>query len=109
MASSLVVVISYSDIVPVSSKEFLDIQVTLECRVTLNTNVGSYRENHKEFIKNNVLILKSQQRFISEKHNVFTEEDNKITLIANNGKRLQSIHLIETHEYGTRKDLVFRK
>ena len=27
-----------------------------------------------EYIKNNKLILKTQQRFTSEKHNVFTEE-----------------------------------
>ena len=36
-------------------------------------DVGSLRENHKEFI-----ILKSQQIFRSEKHNVFIEEVNKI-------------------------------
>ena len=30
------------------------------------------KESHSEFIKNK-LILKSQQRFTSEKHNVFTE------------------------------------
>ena len=31
----------------------------------------------KEFVKNNKLILKTQQRFKSERHNVFTEEINK--------------------------------
>ena len=30
----------YSDIVPVSSKEFLDIQATIECRFTLKTMRG---------------------------------------------------------------------
>ena len=34
----------------------------------------------KEFIKDNKLILKAQQRVKSEKHNVFTEEINKIAL-----------------------------
>ena len=33
-------------------------------------------------------ILKSQQRFRSEKYNVFTEEVNKITLSTNNDKRI---------------------
>ena len=47
-------------------------------------NVDSYRENHKEFIKNSRLIVKSQQRFRSKKHNVFIEEVNKIALSANN-------------------------
>ena len=34
-------------------------------------NVNILRENHKEFIKNSKFILKSQQRFRSQKHNVF--------------------------------------
>ena len=34
----------------------------------------SLKKDHKEFIKNNKLILKTQQRFKSEGHNVFTEE-----------------------------------
>ena len=37
--------------------------------------------------KNNRLILKSQQRFKSKKHNVFTEAVNKIALSANNDKK----------------------
>ena len=39
------------------------------------------KRNHKEFIKNNKLILKIQQGFKSETHNVFTEEMDKIDLI----------------------------
>ena len=31
-------------------------------------------------MRNNKSILKTQQRFKSERHNVFTEEINKITL-----------------------------
>ena len=42
-------------------------------------NTGSLRENHNEFMKNNRLLLKTQQRFKSERHNVFTEEINKIS------------------------------
>ena len=34
----------------------------------------------KQFIKNNKSILKTQQRFKSERHNVFTEKINKIAL-----------------------------
>ena len=48
-------------------------------------------ESHKEFIKNNKLILKSKQRFRSEKHNVFTEKVNKIALSAKDDKRIESI------------------
>ena len=42
-------------------------------------------------------------------HNVFTEEVNKVALNANNSKRRQSIDSIETHAYGTSKDLVHKK
>ena len=52
------------------------------------------RENHKEFIKDNKLMLRSQQRYRSEKYNVFTEEVNKIALSSNDDKRIQSIDLI---------------
>ena len=39
-----------------------------------------WKKIKKEFIKNNKLILQTQQRFWSEKHNDSTEEINKITL-----------------------------
>ena len=45
------------------------------------------RENHKKFLKNNKLILKSQQKCRSEKHNVFTEEVNKIALTVYSDKK----------------------
>ena len=64
------------------------------------------QENHKELIKINKLILKPQQRFRSNKHNVFTEEVNKIALSANNDKRIQSANSIETYLYGTTENLV---
>ena len=56
--------------------------------------VNSLLENHKEFIKNNTLILKSQQRFRSEKYNVFTEEVNKIPLSAKDDKRTQLVNSV---------------
>ena len=59
-------------------------------------DVNSLKEDHKEFIKNNRLILKTQQRFTSEKHNVYTEEINKIALSSNDDKRIQSIDSIVT-------------
>ena len=66
-------------------------------------------ENHKAFIKNNKSILKVKQRFKSERHNVFTEEINKIALNSNDDKRMQSIDSIDTYAYGTSKDLVSNK
>ena len=49
----------------------------------------------KNLWKNNKSILKTQQRFISEKHNIFTEEINKIALSSDDDKRMQSIDSIE--------------
>ena len=60
-------------------------------------------------MKNNKSILKIQQRFKSERHNVFTEEIGKIPLSSNENKRMQSIDSIETYTYGTSKDLVSDK
>ena len=51
----------------------------------------------KEFIKKNKSILKIQERFKSERHNVFTEEMNKIALSSNDDKRIQSIYSTETY------------
>ena len=71
-------------------------------------NVDSLKEDKKEFIKNR-LILKTQQKFKSERHTVFTEEINKIALSSNDDKRMQSIDSIETHAYGMSKDILCKK
>ena len=65
-----------------------------------------YVDNIKEFIKNNKSILKIQQRFKSERYNVFTEEINNIVFSSNDVKRMQSIDLIETYACGTSTVLV---
>ena len=53
------------------------------------TEVDSLKEDQKGLIKNNNLLLKTQQRFRIEKHNVFTEEINKIASCSINDKRMQ--------------------
>ena len=50
---------------------------------------------------NNEIVLKSQQRFKSEAHNVYTEEINKIALSSNGDKRLQSFDRITSYPYGS--------
>ena len=50
-----------------------------------------------------------QQRFKSERHNVFTEEINKIALSSNDDKRTQSINSVEINAYGTRKYLKYKR
>ena len=57
--------------------------------------------NYKDCLLNNEIILKSQQRFKSERHNVYTEEINKIALSSNDDKRLQTYDRITSYPYGT--------
>ena len=57
-------------------------------------------------MKGNKLVLKTQQRFKSDGHNVFTEEIDKIAFSSNDNKRMQSVDSIETYAYGMSKDLV---
>ena len=45
------------------------------------------------------LILQTQQRLKCESHNVFSEEFNKIALISNDDKRMESIGSIETYAH----------
>ena len=54
-------------------------------------------------------MLQTQQRFKSERHNVFNEIIINIALSSNDDKRMQSIGSIEIYAYGTRKDLVTEK
>ena len=75
----------------------------------LETNVYSLKKDHKEFMKNNKSILKTQQKFKSERRNVFTEKNNKIALSSDDDKRMQSIDLLKSYAYGTIKDLVSAK
>ena len=45
-----------------------------------------FNEDKREFVKNNKLILKTQVSK-SERHNIFTEEINKIALSSNDDKK----------------------
>ena len=79
-------------------------------------NKINYREKNnigidsiKEFIKNNESLLKIQQRFKSERYDVFTKETNKIALSSNDDKSIQSIDSIERYAYRTSKDLASHK
>ena len=64
-----------------------------------------YKRKHKELIRNNESILKTQQSLKRERKNGFTEEINKIALSLNHDKRMQSSDSIETCAYGTSKHL----
>ena len=57
-------------------------------------------DDYKKCLLNDELILKSQQRFISKKHDVYTENINKIALSNNDDKRIVSSNKISSYPYG---------
>ena len=57
--------------------------------------------DYKDCLLKNEIILKSHQRFKIEKHDVYTEEVNKIALSNNDDKRLQTFDRITSYPYGT--------
>ena len=57
--------------------------------------------NYEDYLLSNEIILKSQQRFECEAHNVYTEEINKTALSSNDDKILQTFDRITSYPYGT--------
>ena len=55
---------------------------------------------YKDCLLNNKIMLKSQQRFKSERHDVYTQEVNKIALSSNDDKRLQTFNRSTSYPYG---------
>ena len=56
-------------------------------------------ENYKKCSQNNEIILKSQQRFKCEAHNMYDEEINNIVISSNNYKILQTFDRITSYPY----------
>ena len=55
--------------------------------------------DYKKCLLNDEIILKSQQRFISKKHDVYTEDINKIALSNDDDKRIVSSDKITSYRY----------
>ena len=62
--------------------------------------------DYKKFLFNDELIFKSRQRFISKKHDVYTENINKIALSNNDDKRIISSNKISSYPYGYKGEIV---
>ena len=56
--------------------------------------------DYKKCLLSDELILRSQQRFISKKHDAYTENVNKITLSNDDDKRIVSSDKISSYPYG---------
>ena len=74
-----------------------DIEGTKKCVIKLELMF----ENYKDCLFNGEVILKSQQRFKSDHHKVYTEEVNKITLSSDDNQRLQTFNRVTTYPYET--------
>ena len=70
---------------------------TKKCVIKRNIKFKDY----KDCLFNNKIILKSQQRFKSDHHEVYTEEVNKIALSSNDDKRLQTFDRVTAYPNGT--------
>ena len=57
-------------------------------------------DDYKKCLLNDQVILISQQRFISNKHDVYTEDVNKIALSNDDDKRIVSSNKITSYPYG---------
>ena len=58
-------------------------------------------ENYKDSVLKNKTILRSQLRFKSDHHNLYTDEVNKIALNSSDNKRLQTFDRITKYPYET--------
>ena len=65
-------------------------------------------EDYNNCLKNDNIILKSQQRFKNEANNVFTEEVNKIKLSSNDDKTLQNFDKITSYPYDASAGKVYK-
>ena len=74
-----------------------EVKGTKKCVVKRETLFNNYIDS---LFKNKVLY-RSQQRFRSDHHKVYTEEVNKITLSSNDDKRIQTFDKVTTYPYGT--------
>ena len=62
--------------------------------------------DYKKCLLNDKVILKSQQRFISKKHDVYSENINKIALSNNDDKRIVSSNKISSYPHRYKGEIV---
>ena len=62
--------------------------------------------DYKKCLLNDEVIFKSQQRFISKTHDVYTENIHKIALSNNDDERIISSNKITSYPYGYRGKIV---
>ena len=63
-------------------------------------------DDYKNCLLNDKILLKSQQRFISKKDDVYTEDINKIALSNDDDKRIVLSNKITSYPYGYKNEIV---
>ena len=63
-------------------------------------------DDYKNCLLSDEILLKSQQRFISKKHDVYTEDINKIVLSNDDDKRIVSSDKNTSYPYGYKNEIV---
>ena len=86
-------------------KEDKKVKGTKKCVIKRVINFNDYMD----CLLNDKVVLKSQQRFKSERHSVYTENVNKIALSSNDDKRLSTFDKITTYPYGSSAGKVCKK
>ena len=66
-------------------------------------------ENYKDCFFNNKTVYRSQERFKSYYHDVYTEDVNNTALSSNDDKRLQTSDKITTYPYGISEMVMINK
>ena len=64
---------------------------------------GLMLKNYTDSLFNNKILLKSQQRFKSDYHNVYRQQTNRTALSSNDEKRLQTSDKTTTYPYAMEK------
>ena len=85
-----------------NSKEDKKAKETKKCVIKKMIKFNDY----KKCLLNDEVILKSQQRFISKKHDVYTENINKIALSNDDDQRIVSSNKITSYPYGYKGEIV---
>ena len=57
-------------------------------------------ENYKNYLFNDEVILRSQQRFKRDYHDMYTQEVNKVASRSRDNKRLQTFNKTESYPHG---------
>ena len=57
--------------------------------------------NYLDWLFKNKVLLRSQHRFRSDHHKVYTEKVNKISLSSNDDKKIQTFDKVTTYPFGT--------